>query len=148
MQASAQVTGLCQRQRPGEQWLAQLQAAGARPGRPSRTELRLPMRRVPCHLPLAAMRETLVDGFMPAARQAEALPLIGMGPCTDPAAHQVSAEGAPVGALKPGFHYWAVISLSAAMRCSIFFCPGSNPERSMLKRCLMLGYQGGPLPGK
>ena len=63
-----------------------------------------------------------VDAFRARGLQAEALPLIGIGPCNDPAARQALLRARQL-ALKPG-HYWAVMFVSGNA-VQYFFAPDS-----------------------
>ncbi len=65
-----------------------------------------------------------VDAFRARGLQAEALPLIGIGPCTDPAAHQALLRARQL-ALKPG-HYRAVMFVSGNA-VQYFFARGQTP---------------------
>lgn len=65
-----------------------------------------------------------VDAFRARGLQAEALPLIGIGPCTDPAAHQALLRARQL-ALKPG-HYRAVMFVSGNA-VQYFFAQGQTP---------------------
>ena len=65
-----------------------------------------------------------VDAFRARGLQAEALPLIGIGPCTDPAAHQALLRARQL-ALKPG-HYRAVMFVSGNA-VQYFFAWGQTP---------------------
>lgn len=64
-----------------------------------------------------------VDAFRARGLQAEALPLIGIGPCTDPAAHQALLRARQL-ALKSG-HYRAVMFVSGNA-AQYFFTPDSS----------------------
>ena len=65
-----------------------------------------------------------VDAFRARGLQAEALPLIGIGPCTDPAAHQALLRARQL-ALKPG-HYRAVMFVSGNA-VQYFFAQDQTP---------------------
>lgn len=65
-----------------------------------------------------------VDAFRARGLLAEALPLIGIGPCTDPAAHQALLRARQL-ALKPG-HYRAVMFVSGNA-VQYFFAQDQTP---------------------
>ncbi|KGG82513.1 MULTISPECIES: uroporphyrinogen-III synthase [Comamonas] len=65
-----------------------------------------------------------VDAFRARGLLAEALPLIGIGPCTDPAAHQALLKARQL-ALKPG-HYRAVMFVSGNA-VQYFFAQDQTP---------------------
>ncbi|QOQ81194.1 MULTISPECIES: uroporphyrinogen-III synthase [Comamonas] len=65
-----------------------------------------------------------VDAFRARGLQAEALPLIGIGPCTDPTAHQALLRARQL-ALKPG-HYRAVMFVSGNA-VQYFFAQDQTP---------------------
>lgn len=105
-----------------------------------------------------------VDAFRARGLQAEALPLIGIGPCTDPAAHQALLKARQL-ALKPG-HYRAVMFVSGNAVQYFFaqdqtpafdaeallapdtraWTPGPGTERALLKAGLASLQIDGPSP--
>ncbi|BDR10643.1 uroporphyrinogen-III synthase [Comamonas thiooxydans] len=105
-----------------------------------------------------------VDAFRARGLQAEALPLIGIGPCTDPAAHQALLRARQL-ALKPG-HYRAVMFVSGNAVQYFFtqdqtpaldaetllapdtraWTPGPGTERALLEAGLASLQIDGPSP--